>query len=711
MASPQWPKADKRLHIGKPYDRLDGPIKSTGQAKYAYDVNVPGMLYAKVFPSRYALADVNSIDTSAAEAMDGVKAVWIDEGVLGKEVRYVGQIIAAVAAETEELAAEAIALVKVDYTPKEALIIDTDPSLGSGRPSEREEGTPAEAFEAADVVHEGYYGIPVITHCCFEAHGQVCDVNEAGAQFWPSTQNVSKYANGMGESLGVPESEIKVDCQVMGGGFGSKFGHDKWGVVGGLLSKKAGRPVKLMLERDLELMVGGNRPSAYGTVKVGADKDGNVTAIDAKLFGTGGNGGYRPPPVPYVFTKIPNQLSSGQRIQTNRGGQRAWRAPGHPQGCFITMAAMEDTAAKLGMDALDFFKQNLALTNRPELYAQELDIAADMIGYKEKAHLRGDSGDGPVKRGLGISIHQWGGAGHPSECDVSIHADGSVECRIGTQDLGVGTRTCVTMVLAETMGLPMDAVKANIGNNAYPISGASGGSTTIGGVSSSTRLAATAALNKLLDVVAARMGEDALSLEASNGRIQVTGDDSKSVTWNEACAMLGTNSINERGVNEPGESTKMGLMDSGVGGCQMADVSVDIETGVVTINEMVAVQDCGLIIDMKTATTQVHGGLIMGVTYALFEECVYDNRTGRMLNADMEFYRLAGLKDIGTLKVHMMTGPGFDERGVIGLGEPPVISPGAAISNAVANAIGLRVPELPLTPDRVLNAIAKGGQS
>ena len=141
----------------------------------------------------------------------------------------------------------------------------------------------------------------------------------------------------------------------------------------------------------------------------------------------------------------------------------------------------------------------------------------------------------------------------------------------------------------------------------------------------------------------------------------------------------------------------------------MADVSVDTETGIVTMNEMVAVQDCGLIINLKLAESQVFGALIMGITYALFEEAVYDAKTGRMLNADMEFYRLAGIKDVGQLKVHMMTGKGYDDRGVIGLGEPPVISPGSAISNAVANAIGVRVPQLPLTPDRVIAALQKGG--
>ena len=173
--------------------------------------------------------------------------------------------------------------------------------------------------------------------------------------------------------------------------------------------------------------------------------------------------------------------------------------------------------------------------------------------------------------------------------------------------------------------------------------------------------------------------------------------------------MLGPNSITKRGINNPGESQQEGLISAGVGGVQIADVSVDVETGVVTMNEMVAVQDCGLIINMKLAESQVYGSLIMGITYALYEESIYDKKTGIMLNPDMEFYRLAGIKDVGQLKVHMMTGKGFDERGIIGLGEPPVIAPGAAISNAVANACGVRVPNLPLTPERVIAALQKGG--
>src|SRR5438445_496219 len=590
MAKVDWPAAESRKSNGKPIDRSDGPSKVTGAAKYSYDINRPGMLWAKVVTSPYAHAEVTGIDTSAAEALPGVKGVWRDTE---KEVRYAGEIVAAVAAVTEEIAEEAARLVKVQYKPLDHQVVDTDAALSRDKPSKKDQGNVDDAFTKADQVVEGEYGIPVVSHCCLESHGQVTEVRDGELYVWPSTQNVSRYSDRLGEAVGIDQNKIHVECQFMGGGFGSKFNFDKWGPIGALLSKQTGKPVKLLLERDIELMTAGNRPSAYAKIKVGAQKDGTITAVEAEVWGTGGMGGYGPPPIPYVFTKVPHTRVTGKGIRTNRGGQRAWRAPNHPQGCFLTMSALADTAAALKMDELEFFLKNVSLTDRAEVYTEELKIAADLIDYKRKAHPRGDPTPGPVKRGLGMSIHTWGGMGHPSECDVTISPDGSVDAR--------------------------------------------------------------------------------------------------------------------RGSNNPGESQKMHLMDGGVGGAQIADVSVDIETGIVTINEMVAAQDCGLIIDLKTAESQVYGALIMGITYSLFEEAVYDAKTGRMLNADMEFYRLAGIKDVGKLKVHMMTGKGYDDRGVIGLGEPPVISPGAAIGNAVANAIGVRAPHLPLTPDRVLAVLQKGG--
>src|ERR1051326_2081279 len=713
MAKAQWPAAENRALLGKRISRIDGPVKATGTAKYSFDINRPGMLWAKVVSSPYAHAELVSVDLSAAQAMPGVSVAWKDETLLGKEIQYAGQIVAAVAAVTEEIAKEAAGRVKVEYKPLSHQVVDSDPSLFNAdkdKISKKEAGNVEEALGKADVVVKGEYGLPVITHCCLESHGQVSEMRDGELYLWPSTQSISRYADrNISDAVDVPQNKIHCECQHMGGGFGSKFNPGKWGTISAQLAKLSGKPIKLMLERDIELMTGGNPPSAYANIKVGAMKDGTLSAVDAEVWGTGGMGGYGAPPIPYVFTKIPNTRLNGKPIRTNRGNQQAWRAPAHPQGCFLTMSALEDTAAALKMDALEFFLKNVQFTDRPEVYTEELKIAADLIGYKQKAHLRGDKTAGPIKRGLGMSIHTWGGMGHPSECDVTIKADGSVDTKIATQDLGVGTRTVIAIVVAETLGLPLEAVKVEIGKSDYPPSGGSGGSTTVGGISASSRLAATAALNALFDVVAPKLGAKADELEVSAGQIRQASKPENKISWKDACGQLRLNPITKRGVSKSGESGQMGLISGGVGGAQMADVSVDIETGIVTINEMVAVQDCGLVVNLKTAESQVYGALIMGITYSLFEEAIYDAKTGRMLNPDMEFYRLSGIGDVGTLKVHMMTGKGYDERGVIGLGEPPVISPGAAISNAVANAVGLRVPQLPLTPDRVIAAMQKGG--
>jgi xanthine dehydrogenase YagR molybdenum-binding subunit len=372
------------------------------------------------------------------------------------------------------------------------------------------------------------------------------------------------------------------------------------------------------------------------------------------------------------------------------------------------MSALEDAAAKLDMDPLDFFLKNIEITGpRADVYREEFKIAEDLMGWKQRWHARGDKSPGPVKSGLGLSMHTWGGGGHASDCDITIQPDGSVEMRMGTQDLGTGTRTAIMIVAADTFGLPLNAINLMIGDNKYPASGGSGGSTTIGGVSASTRRGSIDALDQLFAKVAPALDAKPEDLEAVGGTIRVKSNPKRAMTWKQACSKLGTMPLTTRGKN-PGPGS---LTSQGVGGVQMADVSVDVETGIVKMNKLVCVQDCGLIIDLKTAESQCYGALIMGVCYALYEEKIMDPRTGRMLNPNMEFYKLAGIGDIGELVVHMMTGKGYDERGVIGLGEPPVISPGAAISNAVANAIGARVPTLPLTPDKVLEALEKKGGS
>lgn len=706
MADYRWPKIEKRELIGKRISRVDGPTKISGKAKFTYDINRPGMLYGKILRCPYAHAKILSIDTDTAEKIPGVKAIKIIQGP-GTEIFWAGDEIVGVAAVDESTAEDAIRAITVEYEVLPHYVVDTDPQAAGdmARPiAEEIEGDPGKGFEEADVVVEGLYGMPVITHCTFESHGSISEwEDDENLLVHISTQSVSGIADQMAEPLDTPAGNIRVRMDHMGGGFGSKFNPDRWGIETARISKLAGgKPVKIMLERDSDLMVAGARPSSYAHVKIGAKNDGTLIAWQSKSWGTGGMGGGGRPPLPYVFD-IPNQQLNHTAIANNIGSARAWRAPNHPQACLITMAALEDLAAQLKMDPLDLFLKNIELTGRrAKIYQEELLKAAELIDWKNNWHPRGDQSKGPIKRGLGLSLHTWGGRGHGSNCDLTIHPDGSVEVKIGTQDLGTGTRTVITMVAAETLGLPINAIHLMIGDNRFPVSGSSGGSTTVGGVSSSTRRAAVDALTQLFEKVAPTLNAEPADLEAVSETIRVKNDPNRHLTWTQACTKLGGMPITVRGVN-PGPGN---LTSSGVGGVQMADVSVDIETGVVKINKMIAAQDCGLVIDPKLAESQCYGGMTMGVGYALYEEKIMDRITGRMLNPNMEFYKLAGLGDIGELVVHLMITEDHDNRGVIGLGEPPVISPGAAISNAVANAIGVRVPFLPLTPDRVLEALA-----
>jgi len=701
---------EKRKVIGTSPKRLDGPVKSSGRAKYSSDTKPPGMLFGAYLYNPHAHAKVTSIDTSAAEKAPGVKSVYVMVKP-GDELQWQGWEVAAVAATTEEIAREATRKIKVEYEVLPHVVKDADlanAGANAKQGGEKLVGDPDKALQDADAVSEGQYGIPVVNHCCLEPHGQVIQWQGDSINAWPSTQNVPGYAPDLGTALKVPATNIKVKMDYIGGGFGSKFNPDAWAIVGANLSKNAGgRPVKLYLERNAEQMIGGNRPSAYAKIKIGGKKDGTVTVWQSDSWGTGGFQSAQGPAQPYVYGSIPNIRQVHTNIVTNAGNQRAWRAPGNQQASYLTCCALDDFAHKVGMDPIEVFKVNAqyAPQARVDTYRYQLDKAAELAEWKKLWRPRGQSGSNPVKRGLGVAFAAWGGAGHDGKCRAVINPDGSVSIEIGTQDLGTGTRTIITQVAAETFGLPMSQIKLVMGTSDLPPDSGSGGSSTVGAVSSSTRKASMNALAKLYEAVAPGLGAQPEELEAVDSHVRVKGSPNKSLTWQAACRKLGTTQIAEMGENVRRTAQSEGLNTGGASGVQIADVNVDTETGIVKINRYVAVQDCGLVINPRLAESQVYGAIIMGISTALFEERIMDRQTGKVLNPDMEYYKLAGIADIGNIVVHMDIRPENDKRGVIGLGEPPAIPICAAVANAVANAIGVRVPNIPMTPDHVLAAL------
>jgi xanthine dehydrogenase YagR molybdenum-binding subunit len=701
VADYSWPLANSRTTIGTDVARIDSPLKVSGRAAYTTDVQAPGMLYAVTVGCPYAHAKIISIDTSAAEKVPGCKAVFVIQKP-GTEIFWAGDDVVAVASVDELSAQLAAKAVKVQYNELSHLVLDASPNPPDGfaqlmKPEVQ--GDPDGAFAKAAAVVQATYSMPVITHCCLEPHGSVVAWRAGALDVHISTQSVSGIVTQLSKALGVPAAKIRVRAEFEGGGFGAKLAADRWGLAAAHLSKlSGGLPVRLIVDRSTEQETGGCRPSAYGTIKLGADAKGNLTGWESKTWSTGGVTGGPSFPVPYLFN-IPNQRNQHTTIINNIGSARSMRAPRQPQACLLTMCALEDLADKLGMDPLDLVLANIALTGkRAKIYQEEFSVAANAMDWRKRWHPRGKGAAGPIRQGLGLSLHTWAGTAHPAACTLAINPDGSVAVSAGTQDIGTGTRTVMAIIAAETLGLQVGDIEIHLGDSSLSSSAGSGGSGTVGGMGSATRRAAVDALQALFAKLAPVLNVNPTKLKVVGGK--VTGGQTP-ITWKQACAAMGALPITARGVN-PGAGA---LNDSGVGGVQMADVSVDVETGVASINRLVAVQDCGLIINRKTTLSQCYGSLIMGVGYALFEEKVMDQNLGRMLNPNIEFYRLCGIGDIGTLEVHLMSGKGYDERGIVGCGEPAVISPGAAISNAVANAIGVRVPSLPLTPDRVLAAL------
>jgi xanthine dehydrogenase YagR molybdenum-binding subunit len=701
-----WPPMDQRKVIGKPFKRLDGPVKASGRARYSSDLKMKDLLYGAYLTSPHAHARVTSIDVSAAEKMNGVKAVLVIAEA-GKEVQWHGQEVAAIAATTEEIAREAIRKIDVKYEVLPHFVNERDLAKAGSRgkaAGEKVTGDPDKAIQEAEAISDATYGIPVITHCCLEPHGCVIQWQGDQVAAWASTQFLTGWAGTLAPNLKVPAANIRVKMDYVGGGFGSKFSPGAWAEVGARLSQKAGgKPVKLFLDRATEQQIPGNRPSAFGKIKVGGKKDGTITVWQSDTWASGGLAGGGQPPLPYVYNNIPNTRLNHVSVSVNAGPSQAWRAPNNQQASFLTCSAIEDFAAKAGVDPMVVFDKNAGYTPRAEQYRYQLQKAAELANWSKLWKPRG-SQSGSVRRGLGIGVNAWGGAGHACTSRITINPDGSVVLEQGTQDLGTGTRTIMTQVAAETLGLSMGQVKLVIGDNILPPGGSSGGSTTVGGVSSATRKAGINALAKLFEAAAPALGAQPEELESVDGLVRVKGNPKKSMTWVAACKKIGPGGkISETGSNEP--RNPMGLNSGGAAGVQVADVSVDMETGLVKINRFIAVQDCGLIINPRLAESQIYGAIIMGISTALYEERIMDDTTGRQMNSDMEFYKLAGIKDVGDIVVHLDIREVNDKRGVIGLGEPPAIGICAAVGNAVSNAVGLRVANMPMSPMNVLNAI------
>lgn len=749
---PLAPNSELKV-VGKPTTRIDGKLKVTGAAKYTADVKLPGMLYAWLVTSPYAHAKIKSIDTSEAEKHPGVKAIHVLDKLVGVAqmkgeqqekfpvVRFAGQPIAGVAATSRKAAEEAARLVKVEYETL-PFVVDVDRARepdapivfagqaeqaatagggggGGGVPQKGNVRGPAiggtrnvdieKALKEADVVVEGVYRTQVQTHCPLETHGVVADWKADGLTVYASTQGTSSVRDELAAIFALPKSKVRVITEFMGGGFGAKFGAGNYGVMATHLSKKAGAPVKLMLSRKDEHLTVGNRPNSVQRIRIGAKKDGTLTAIHLNSYGTGGvgTGAGAGGPAKSLYP-CPAILTEEYDVFTHAGPAASFRAPGHPQGAFALEQAMDELAHKLNMDPLVLREKIDVGGDRSEAHRVERIMGAQKIGWANRHPPGADKG--PVKRGMGMAQSIWYRfTNRDSNAEVRITKDGSVELLSGVQDIGTGIRTALAQVVAEEMGLQAHDIVVRIGDTAFPSGPSSGGSVTTGSITPPAREAAFKAKQQFLAEVAPAFGVAADQLELAGGKVFPRNDPAKAMTFRAAAAKMQTEDVAGRARRRDEYKTADGKNVAGaLGGVHFAEVSVDTDTGHVKVERVVAVHDCGRPINPLAIESQINGGVIQGVSYALLEDRVMDNGTGRQVNPNLEQYKIVGAFETPKIEPMLIEQYlGRSSTDAAGIGEPSTVPTAAAVANAVYNAIGVRIRELPITPARVLAALAE----
>ncbi len=705
----------------KDVPRFDALEKVTGKAKYAYDINRPNMLHAVVLTCPHAHAHYEVKDTSEAEKMRGVKGVLLfDESGKGT-ARFAGWMIAMVAAETVQQAKDAVRKIEVEYKElpfvidPEAAMEEVAPRVHRGgnvnppEPRARTRGDIDKGFQEADVIVEGTYTTQVQTHSCLETHGCVAEWNNDQLTVWHSTQGIWSVAGGMAsglKKLGVQQNNVRVITQYMGGGFGSKFGPEDFGVLAALMAHKTGHPVKMMLDRYQDTVYAGNKPGAKMYVKLGAKKDGKLTAVYVKAYNHPGHTGGSSVAIPYMeHYDCENVTVEEQNVLTNAGASRAFRAPGRPQGSYGFEMALEELAMKLDIDPFELRLKNLSATTYKAV-PYELELGAERFGWNKKYKKHG-SDTGKIKRGVGCATTFWHSTGREGGASVrcTLYPDGSAEVACGVQDLGTGQRTMMGIVAAEELGVDVDFIKVSIGDTQLGLNGpASGGSTTTPTTSPVVRNACYQAKLKLYEKIAAKWKKNVSDIACKDNTVYSKSDATKKMAWKDAAAMMRNTTITATADG----FTKPDVPGSGTGeyGAQFAEVEVDTETGKVRCTKIVAVQDCGKTIAKIQAESQICGGVIQGVAYALYEDRIMDNMEGRQINPEMENYKIPGIKEIPDIEPVIVDvyDPVINTAGK-GLGEPPHIPTAAAISCAVANALGVPIREIPITPDKVLKAL------
>jgi CO/xanthine dehydrogenase Mo-binding subunit len=756
-------------YVGMSLPRQDGPDKVTGRTRYAGDQAVAGMLYARLVLSPYAHARILHIDTSVAQSMPGVVAVFtsatlgmaqgdplsrVQSPLAQQEVLWCGHPVAVVVGETEAFAEDGADAVEVDYEPLPAAI-EPEAAARPGSPPARiyqevgatEEGPLAgfpqatavaaeegssnvkqfrpmtlgnieEGLRQAEVVVEGTYRTHPVHQSYMEPQSVTVVPSPSGHHMvvWSSTQGLFSVRSAVASALAMPEQQIRVEPVSIGGGFGGK--ESLLEPLASVVASHLRRPVRLVYTRQDELLAGNPAPQMVITITLGAKRDGTLTAIQVRMLL---DAGAYPNPLAalsgfhfFGVYRCPNIAVRCDVVETNKPGTGAYRAPAGPQTYFALESAVQDLCQQLAVDPLHFRRVNALKEGDPNMMRGRwpriglLECLEQIQRHPLWVQREQAKQDVPQelagwKIGIGAAVGGWQGGTEPAAALCRLERDGTMTVVVGSVDVS-GSDTSMALIAAEELNLPSTAIHVtHDSTDAMPYSGLSAGSKTTYTVGAAVQAAARDARSQAFAIAAEMLEASAEDMELRDGRVRVKGVPEKYVTLQQIAA----NTMRFGAPYEPvfGRGRSANRVSSPTFAAHLAKVAVDPETGEVRVLDYVAAQDVGRAINPAEVEGQIHGGVVQGIGWALFEEMVYDE-SGQALSATLMDYALPLGKDAPTITPLLVEVPSeLGPFGARGVGEPPVVPVAAAIANAIKDAVGVRMTQIPMTPERVLASL------
>lgn len=743
--------------VGQPMDRVDGRLKVTGGAKYAAEFNLPGLAHAVLVQSTVARGRVRSMDADAARRAPGVIAVITPDNMppmprpsvppagqsvplLDKEILYSGQNVAVVVAETFEDAIRGAELVRVEYdAEKPAAVMEEHlneayvPQNGRGVQSKRGDFSSGAASAATKI--DQVYRTPIEHHNPMEPHATVAYWEGNKLVAYDATQGVSTSAENLAELFGLTTEDVRVIDPFVGGGFGSKGQAWPHAPIAAMAAKVVGRPVKLALTRRQMFTSNGHRPETRQATVLGAGSDGKLVALQHQMHGhTSQLDDFMEPTgsLPSLLYSCPNVDILHHLVRLNVGAPTYMRAPGESSGSFSIETAMDELAVALNLDPVELRLRNYAETDEStgqkwsskslrECYQR----AAERFGWAGRNPRVGSMRQGRYLVGYGMATASYPANFRPAGARARMYADGSVLIQCGTQDLGTGTYTILTQIAADALGVPPSRVRVEIADTALPKAPGSGGSCSATSAGSAVLAAATAVRAQVIGLATADHTSPLYNVKSSdivvrNGRVSSKQDPSKAMTYAEILGHYGKKLVEQEAFARPGiergggQGAPQGTepSDKGKGngytmqgfGAQFCEVHIDPDTGMLRVARWVGAFALGKVLNEKTITSQLKGGIVWGIGMGLEEQTLIDPRYARYVNSNLAEYHVPVNADVPPIDVILV--PEKDTLvspiGAKGAGEIGITGAAAAIGNAVYHATGKRIRDLPITLDKVV---------